>query len=61
MRLKSRNRRKRSRLSTGTSSVLQGGVVDELGQLLGVRVDVLTPNALPDSFRAEVLTEARVL
>ena len=31
----------------------------ELRKLLGVPVDVLTPNALPDSFRASVLAEAR--
>lgn len=31
----------------------------ELCKLLGVRVDVLTPNALPDKFRAAVLAEAR--
>lgn len=30
----------------------------ELQHLLGVSVDVLTPNALPPSFRQEVLTEA---
>jgi predicted nucleotidyltransferase len=26
-------------------------------QLLGVHVDVLAPNALPDSFRAKVIAE----
>ena len=31
----------------------------ELRKLLGVRVDVLTPNGLPDKFRAVVLAEAR--
>lgn len=36
-----------------------GAIRHELGQLLGVPVDVLTPNALPDSFRAAVLAEAR--
>lgn len=36
-----------------------GAIRHELLQLLGVRVDVLTPNALPDSFRAKVLAEAR--
>ncbi|CBL46657.1 DNA polymerase, beta-like region [gamma proteobacterium HdN1] len=36
-----------------------GAIRHELGKLLGVRVDVLTPNALPDSFRASVLAEAR--
>ncbi len=30
----------------------------ELQRLLGVSVDVLTPRALPDSFRSRVLTEA---
>lgn len=36
-----------------------GAIRHQLGQLLGVPVDVLTPNALPDSFRATVLAEAR--
>lgn len=36
-----------------------GAIRHELLQLLGVQVDVLTPNALPDSFRAKVLAEAR--
>jgi len=36
-----------------------GAIRHELGILLGVRVDVLTPNALPDRFRASVLAEAR--
>jgi uncharacterized protein len=30
----------------------------ELQHLLGVSVDVLTPRALPDSFRSRVLSEA---
>lgn len=30
----------------------------ELQRLLGVSVDVLTPNALPDKFRSAVLAEA---
>lgn len=38
-----------------------GAIRHELGKLLGVSVDVLTPNALPDSFRAKVLAEARVI
>jgi predicted nucleotidyltransferase len=38
-----------------------GAIRHELGKLLGVSVDVLTPNALPDSFRARVLAEARVI
>jgi hypothetical protein len=35
-----------------------GAIRHELSQLLGVRVDVLTPNALPDNCRAKVLAEA---
>lgn len=38
-----------------------GAIRHELGKLLGVSVDVLTPNALPASFRAKVLAEARVI
>ena len=30
----------------------------ELAKLLNVNVDVLTPNALPDKFRAQVMAEA---
>jgi predicted nucleotidyltransferase len=36
-----------------------GAIRHELFQLLGIKVDVLTPNALPDSFRAKVLAESR--
>jgi len=36
-----------------------GAIRHELLQLLGVQLDVLTPNALPDSFRAKVIAEAR--
>lgn len=35
-----------------------GAIRHELHQLLSVPVDVLTPNALPDHFRATVLAEA---
>ena len=35
-----------------------GAIRYELHKLLGVPVDVLTPNALPESFRAQVLSEA---
>ena len=35
-----------------------GAIRYQLRALLGVQVDVLTPNALPDSFRAQVLAEA---
>lgn len=36
-----------------------GAIRLELGALLGVPVDVLTPNGLPDKFRARVIAEAR--
>jgi uncharacterized protein len=36
-----------------------GAIRLELRKLLGVPVDVVTPNALPDKFRAAVLAEAR--
>ncbi|QDL54565.1 nucleotidyltransferase family protein [Rhodoferax aquaticus] len=36
-----------------------GAIRHELLQLLGVPVDVLTPNALPERFRAQVVAEAR--
>jgi len=36
-----------------------GAIRHELGSLLGVRVDVLTPNSLPQKFRALVIAEAR--
>jgi predicted nucleotidyltransferase len=35
-----------------------GAIRYELRELLGIEVDVLTPNALPDSFREKVLSEA---
>lgn len=35
-----------------------GAISHELQLLLGVPVDVLTPNALPEQFRARVLAEA---
>jgi predicted nucleotidyltransferase len=35
-----------------------GAIRHELGKLLGVPVDVLTPHALPERFRAAVLAEA---
>jgi len=36
-----------------------GAIRVELHKLLGVSVDVLTPNSLPESFRAQVLAEAK--
>ncbi|MCU7850030.1 MAG: nucleotidyltransferase family protein [Candidatus Thiodiazotropha sp. (ex Lucinoma kastoroae)] len=36
-----------------------GGLQDELESLLGVHVDLLTPDDLPPKYRARVLAEAR--
>jgi predicted nucleotidyltransferase len=36
-----------------------GAIQYELSELLGIKVDVLTPGALPDRFRQQVLDEAR--
>jgi uncharacterized protein len=36
-----------------------GGLQEELQDLLGVRVDVLTPGDLPIKFRAQVIAQAR--
>ena len=36
-----------------------GAIRHELLQLLKIPVDVLTPSALPDTFRAKILAEAR--
>ena len=41
-----------------TSLLDIGAIRFELKQLLGVDIDVLTPNALPDKFRDQVLKEA---
>jgi predicted nucleotidyltransferase len=38
-----------------------GAMREELSRLLGVPVDVLTPDALPDKTRAQVLAEAQPL
>jgi uncharacterized protein len=38
-----------------------GAIRFELKQLLGMKVDVLTPQALPDSQRARILSEAQSL
>ena len=35
-----------------------GAIIAELNELLGIRVDVATPNALPDSMRQRVLRDA---
>jgi hypothetical protein len=41
-----------------TSLLDIGAIRHELKSLLGIKVDVLTPKALPDSFREQVLNEA---
>ena len=38
-----------------------GAIQCLLSELLGVQVDVLTPNALPDNFRARVMAEAQLV
>ncbi|MDN3522102.1 nucleotidyltransferase family protein [Halomonas ramblicola] len=38
-----------------------GAIRTELTELLGVEVDVLTPGALPDRWKMEVLNEARAV
>lgn len=43
----------------GMSLLDLGAIRHELNKLLGVPVDVLTPNALPEKFRKTVLAEAR--
>ncbi len=35
-----------------------GAIQFELKELLGIPIDVLTPNALPDKFRQQVVDEA---
>lgn len=37
------------------------GLQMELEELLGIKVDVLTPRSLPEKFRQQVLNEARAL
>lgn len=41
-----------------TSTFDIGGVQFEVSELLGIRVDVLTPDALPMAFRSRVIAEA---
>lgn len=45
----------------GCSIFALGGLQEELHQLLGIRVDVMTPGDLPDLFRDTVLGEAQPL
>lgn len=43
----------------GTTLFELGGLHDELEELLGIPVNLLTPGDLPKKFRDQVLTEAR--
>lgn len=43
----------------GTTLIDLGSLEYELEELLGVRVQVVTPGALPKKFRSEVLAEAQ--
>lgn len=43
----------------GTTLFDLGGLQDELETLLGVHVDLLTPEDLPQKYRAKVLAEAQ--
>jgi len=47
-----------SRKTSETTLFDIGAIRQELLELLGVSVDVLTPKALPEKFRAAVLAEA---
>jgi predicted nucleotidyltransferase len=44
--------------TTETTLMDIGAIRYELNELLGIPIDVLTPNALPDKFRQRVLDEA---
>ena len=50
-----------TRVTANTTLFDIGAIRYELLKLLGVRVDVLTPQALPERFRAKVLAEAVAL
>lgn len=43
----------------GTTLFDLGGLQDELQELLGVRVELLTPGDLPPKWRVQVLSEAQ--
>ena len=45
----------------GTTLFDLGGLQVELEELLGVRVDVVTPGDLPESMRARILEEAQAV
>ncbi len=47
--------------TTKTTLMDIGAIRFELKLLLGIEVDVLTPNSLPDRFRDQILREARLI
>jgi predicted nucleotidyltransferase len=47
--------------TTETTLMDIGAIRYELNELLGIPIDVLTPNALPEKFRQRVLDEAQPL
>ena len=47
--------------TTATTLMDVAAIQVELEKMLGVTVDVLTPNALPDKFRSIVLSEAEFI
>jgi len=46
--------------ATGETTLFDLGAIQyEVGQLLGIRVDVLTPGGLPDKWRDRILMQAQ--
>jgi len=48
-------------ITADTTLVDIGAIRHELKKLLGIEVDVLTPNSLPERFKDQVLKEARLV
>ncbi|MDF3933441.1 nucleotidyltransferase family protein [Pseudomonas citronellolis] len=46
-------------VAPGTTLFDLGGLQDELQEVLGVKVDLLTPGDIPLKFRSQLLSEAR--
>lgn len=45
----------------GTTLFDLGGLLEELQDILGVKVDLVTPGGLPDKIKARVLSEASAI
>ncbi|MET3855662.1 MULTISPECIES: nucleotidyltransferase family protein [unclassified Rhizobium] len=45
----------------GTTLFDLGGLLEELQDMLGVKVDLVTPGGLPDKIKARVLSEASAI